>query len=65
MGIGSVVLVFVVMFFICICEYFGPDEEEQATEKKENEGDEPLIEVKKSKKKDKKPKVVDDKTKHT
>ena len=53
------------MFFICICEYFGPDDEEQATEKEEKEGDEPLIEVKKSKKRDKKPKVDDDKTKDT
>jgi hypothetical protein len=52
------------MFFICICEYFGPEDEEQTDKDKGEEGDEPLIEVKKAKK-EKKKKVVVDKTKDT
>ena len=48
------------MFFICICEYFGPEDDD----KPEKETDEPLIEVKKSKK-EKKKKVEVDRTKET
>lgn len=58
------VLIFALMFFICICEYFGPEDEEQTDKDKGEEGDEPLIEVKKAKK-EKKKKVVVDKTKDT
>lgn len=54
------VLIFALMFFICICEYFGPEDDERS----DKETDEPLVEVKKAKK-EKKKKVLDDKTKAT